>query len=122
MVRARPPPPQMIFILTVVVILLASIGGPWAFVLLALAVVAEVVEIILLRKWAKHLNEQHRSRSPEEQLVGLIAEVVTPCRPRGQVRVRGELWDARCEAGAGEGDAVQVERVESLTLFVSPTT
>jgi membrane protein implicated in regulation of membrane protease activity len=110
----------MIFILTVVVILLASIGGPWAFVLLALAVVAEGVEIVLLRRWAKHLDQRRRSRSPEEQLVGLIAEVVTPCRPRGQVRVRGELWEARCEAGAGEGASVRIERVESLTLFVSP--
>jgi membrane-bound serine protease (ClpP class) len=112
----------MIFLLALVVILLASVGGPWAFALLAIAAVLEVVEIILLRKWARHLNRRYRPRSPDEQLIGLIAEVVTPCRPRGKVRVRGELWDARCDAGADAGGSVRVERVESLTLFVTPAT
>jgi len=62
----------MIFILTLIVIALAQIGGPWAVALLVAAAIAEVGEIILLRRWAK----------------------VTPCRPQGQVRVRGEIWEA----------------------------
>ncbi len=112
----------MIFILVLIVVLLASVGGPWAFVLLALAAVLEVVEIVLLRRWSKHLNKRYRPHSPEEQLIGLIAEVVTPCHPQGQVRVRGELWEARCDEGADAGASVRVERVESLTLFVSHAT
>jgi len=110
----------MIFILTVIVIALAQIGGPWAVALLIAAAIAEVGEIILLRRWAKRLARRYRAHSPEEQLIGLIAEVVTPCRPQGQVRVRGEIWEARCVAGAPQGSSVRVERVESLTLIVSP--
>lgn len=110
----------MIFILVLIVVLLASVGGPWAFVLLAAAAILEVVEIILLRRWSKHLNKRYRPHSPEEQLIGLVAEVVTSCRPKGQVRVRGEIWEARCEAGADAGASVRIDRVESLTLFVVP--
>ena len=109
----------MIFILTVVVVALAHIGGAWAVALLVVAALLEVVEIILLRRWSKHLARQHPPQSPDEQLVGLLAEVVTPCRPVGQVRVRGEIWEANCAAGAAEGTSVRVDSVESLTLFVS---
>src|SRR5712691_3143395 len=100
----------MIFILTLIVIALAQIGGPWAVALLVAAAIAEVGEIILLRRWAKKLAQRYRPHSPEEQLIGLIAEVVTPCRPQGQVRVRGEIWEARCATGAPEGASARVER------------
>ena len=111
----------MIFILTVIVIALAHIGGAAAIALLVVAAILEVVEIILLRRWAKHLHRQIPPKSPDEQLIGLVGEVVTPCRPLGQVRVRGEIWEANCDAGAAQGTSVRVERVESLTLFVSPS-
>jgi membrane-bound serine protease (ClpP class) len=110
----------MIFILTLVIVLLLQIGGPWAFVLLLVAALAEVAEILFLRRWAKHLRHRYKPVDPDEALVGLLAEVVTPCRPNGQVRVRGEIWEATCPAGAGEGASVRVERVDSLTLFVVP--
>jgi membrane protein implicated in regulation of membrane protease activity len=36
------------------------------------------------------------------------------------VRVRGEIWQARCEDGAEAGDALEVVAVEGLTLVVRP--
>ena len=54
-----------------------------------------------------------------ETLVGMHATVVTPCRPSGQVRVQGELWQARCDDGADPGDSVTVVAAEGLTLIVS---
>jgi membrane-bound serine protease (ClpP class) len=110
----------MIFILTLIIVLLLQVGSPWAFVLLGVAALAEVAEIVFLRRWSKRLTRRYKPVSPEEALVGLVAEVVTPCRPNGQVRVRGEIWEATCPAGAGEGASVRVERVDSLTLFVVP--
>ena len=44
----------------------------------------------------------------------------SPCRPEGQVRVAGELWGAVCRAGADVGDVVRIERVDGLTLVVTP--
>ena len=42
----------------------------------------------------------------------------TQCRPDGRVRVRGELWRARCAGGAEVGEHVRVVRIDDLTLQV----
>jgi membrane-bound ClpP family serine protease len=54
-------------------------------------------------------------------MVGLEAEVASPCRPRGQVRILGELWEAMCEGGAEAGDLVRVTDVDGLRLVVERT-
>jgi membrane protein implicated in regulation of membrane protease activity len=36
------------------------------------------------------------------------------------VRVRGEIWRARCEGGAAPGQGVRISSVDGLTLDVSP--
>ena len=41
------------------------------------------------------------------------------CRPRGQVRVGGELWQARCDAGADPGAAVRVTAVDGSRSWSS---
>ena len=53
-----------------------------------------------------------------ETLIGAVAEVVSTCRPDGQVRVQGELWRARCEEGADRGETVRVVDRDGLTLRV----
>jgi membrane-bound serine protease (ClpP class) len=65
------------------------------------------------------LSKRRRPTVGVETLVGARATVVTPCRPSGQVRVQGELWQARCEEGAARGDDVRIDAVEGLTLVVS---
>ena len=65
------------------------------------------------------LSKRRRPSVGVETLIGAHAAVVTPCRPLGQVRVQGELWQARCDDGADLGDEVQVDDVDGLTLAVS---
>jgi membrane-bound serine protease (ClpP class) len=65
------------------------------------------------------LSRRRRDVTGAEALVGATAVVVEPCLPAGQVRVRGELWRARCEDGARPGDEVVVTAVEGLTLHVA---
>ena len=36
----------------------------------------------------------------------------------GQVRIGGEIWQARCEAGADTGETVRVVGLNGLTLLV----
>jgi membrane-bound serine protease (ClpP class) len=55
-----------------------------------------------------------------QTLVGKEAEVLAPCRPTGQVRIGGEIWEARCEAGADSGATVRVVGLRGLTLLVEP--
>jgi membrane-bound serine protease (ClpP class) len=62
-----------------------------------------------------------RRRTPAigaEGLIGAEGVVVTVCRPEGQVRVRGERWQALCSEGADAGDRVVVDGVSGLTLQV----
>jgi membrane protein implicated in regulation of membrane protease activity len=89
---------------------------PWRVVVLAVAAVIEVGEVFF---WIKFLR-RYRVQTGAEGLVGERAEVIEACEPQGRVRVRGEIWNARCERSAGRGDAVRVSAVEGLTLVVEP--
>jgi membrane-bound serine protease (ClpP class) len=64
------------------------------------------------------LSRRRRPAIGAEALVGAEGVATSECRPRGQVRVRGERWQAVCADGADAGDAVVVEGVSGLTLQV----
>ena len=58
-----------------------------------------------------------------EHLIGAEGTAVEPLDPTGYVRVRGELWRARPDRGAGrpgEGCPVEVTGTEGTTLVVTP--
>jgi membrane protein implicated in regulation of membrane protease activity len=90
---------------------------PWNYIAVIAGAVLECFETGFFIWWT-------RRRHPTvgaEAFVGRAAEVVEPLRPRGRVRIDGELWNARCEDGeAGVGDSVRVIRVDGLTLLVEP--
>jgi membrane protein implicated in regulation of membrane protease activity len=111
-------------VIVIVAILLAIflVPSPWSIVVLVVACILEVGEIALLRNWSRRIGRRTKATTGAEALVGKLAEVTRECRPVGMVRLDGELWEARCEAGASRGDTVAVERVDGLTLVVSPTT
>jgi membrane-bound serine protease (ClpP class) len=90
------------------------LSPPWSYVVV---VVAGVVELVESWFWL-WLSRRRAPAVGVETLVGARGVVRSPCRPYGQVRVRGEFWQARCDEGADAGDAVQVVAVEGLTLVV----
>jgi membrane protein implicated in regulation of membrane protease activity len=87
---------------------------PWRVIVLAVAALVEVGEVFL---WMGFLR-RYRVQTGAEGLVGERAEVIEPCDPLGRVRVRGEIWNARCEESATPGQPVFVSAVEGLTLVV----
>ena len=99
-----------------VLIALFVVPRPWGLVLVAAAAVVEVGESFF---WL-HLSRRRRIQMGAETLIGATARVVSDCRPLGQVRLRGELWRARCEAGASAGDTVRIVDRDGLTLLVEP--
>jgi membrane protein implicated in regulation of membrane protease activity len=103
-------------VLTVAIILALVLPHPANWVVLGLGVVGEVGEIV----WGRRLARRWRPKTGVETLVGQTADVVVECRPRGQVRVHGELWEAECRDGAGVGDTVRIVGLEDLTLMVVP--
>jgi membrane protein implicated in regulation of membrane protease activity len=104
--------PRMVLILSIVLALFIS--WPWNLVVVLCGAIAEVGEVV----WGRRLARRWRPKSGPETMVGKTAEVVVPCRPSGQVRVHGELWEARCAAGADIGDDVRITALEELTLVV----
>jgi membrane protein implicated in regulation of membrane protease activity len=104
-------------VLALAIILALFVPWPWNLIVLILGIVGEVGEIVYGRRIAK----RWRPRTGAESMVGLEAEVASPCRPRGQVRILGELWEAMCEGGAEAGDLVRVTDVDGLRLVVERT-
>ncbi len=100
----------------IVAIVLALIFLPWPWNLLAIlgGLAVETVELV----WGLSLARRWKPKTGAEAMIGEAAKVVTACRPLGDVRVRGELWEARCDEGAEAGETVRIERIEGLTLVV----
>jgi membrane protein implicated in regulation of membrane protease activity len=97
-----------------IVLALFVLPAPWGLVAIAAALVVEVGETAF---WI-WLSKRRRPQVGAEALIGARAEVVAPCRPIGSVRVAGELWRARCDAGADRGETVRVRALDGLTLTV----
>ena len=104
--------------LLVAAVLLAVfvLPSPWNLAAIAAAGIVEIAEVLF---WV-WLSQRGRARAGPEALVGAIADVVSPCRPEGQVRLGSELWRARCAEGAGPGERVRIASLEGLTLVVQP--
>ena len=90
------------------------LSPPWSYVVVLAAGAVELAEAWFWW-WLSHRREPAVG---VETLVGARGVAASPCRPYGQVRVRGELWQARCDGGADAGEAVTVVAVERLTLVV----
>jgi membrane protein implicated in regulation of membrane protease activity len=99
-------------VLLVGAILLAIfvLPAPWGVVAVVTGGLLDITESLVLLKWSR------RRRSPVgvEALVGRRAVVSAPT----QVRVAGELWEARSDQPLVPGDEVVVRAVEGLTLVV----
>jgi membrane-bound serine protease (ClpP class) len=90
--------------------------SPWGLVAVVTAAVVDLTEVCVGLWWS-------RRRSPVvggTALVGVAGVAVGELRPGGQVRVNGEIWNARCERGCDAGAEVVVRAIDGLTLAVDP--
>jgi membrane-bound serine protease (ClpP class) len=104
---------MLIFVAVALLLLLSS---PWNVVAFLVLLPLWVLELFGWNRTTK----RHRKAVGAETLIGREAVVSLPCRPVGQVRLDGEIWEARCEAGAGTGERVRITGREGLTLVVEP--
>ena len=106
---------MLIFLAVVLLLLLPT---PWNVVGFIVVLPLWVLELFGWNRTVKH----RRKAVGAQTLIGKDAVVSTPCRPVGQVRLDGEIWEARCDAGASVGDRVRVIGRERLTLVVEAAT
>ncbi len=97
-------------------VLLFFLPSPWNFIGFAISLALFFPELFA---WNRSMRGR-RKVVGAQALIGAEATVVEPCRPTGQVRVNGEIWSARCEAGADRGETVRIVALENLTLLVEP--
>lgn len=97
-----------------IVLAVFVLDEPWTWVAVALGAGVELAETGFLIWWSK----RRRAAVGAETLVGRRAVVSAECMPEGQVRVGGEIWQARCAAGAAVGDDVVIREIDGLTLVV----
>ena len=102
--------------LTIVAVVLALtvLPSPWGAVAVASALAFDIVETAFFVRWSK----RRRSAVGVEGLVGRTAVVVRPLTPRGQVKLDGELWEARGPGDVVPGQDVIVTAVDGLVLHV----
>jgi membrane-bound serine protease (ClpP class) len=105
--------------LLVLAILLAILvlDEPWTWFVVLGGAAFELAEAAFLIWWSK----RRKAVVGAETLIGRTAVVVADCMPAGQVRIGGELWQARCGPGAQIGDEVIVTALDGLTLVVEPS-
>jgi membrane-bound serine protease (ClpP class) len=103
-------------LVTAVLLAIFVLPSPWGLFAIAGGAFVEAGEAWLWIQWSR----RRRAVVGVEALVGEVGRLVSPCMPLGQVRIRGELWRARCSIGADEGDSVRVTGVDGLTLLVEP--
>jgi membrane-bound serine protease (ClpP class) len=85
--------------------------SPWGIVAIVAGGLTDIAESVVFLKWSR----RRRSVSGVEALVGKTAVVSSPT----QVRVAGEIWEARSAGSLVVGDEVEVTGVNGLTLEVS---
>ena len=85
--------------------------SPWGIVAVVAGGLTDIAESLVFLKWSR----RRRAVTGVEALIGKTAVVGSPT----QVRVAGELWEARSADPLVVGEEVEVTGVDGLTLQVS---
>jgi membrane-bound serine protease (ClpP class) len=100
--------------LSLALILFLVLPSPWNVIGGLVSAAAGVVEI---GYWHRRVRRQ-KVRTGVETLVGATGVVAEQLAPSGQIRVRGELWEARSSSWLPGGARVRVVAVDGLVLEV----
>jgi membrane-bound serine protease (ClpP class) len=100
--------------LILALLLLLLLPSPWHVVG---ALAAGVLAVLEIGFWMRRVRPLAVSTG-KEGLLGATGVAVETLAPRGQVEVRGELWEAHAAEDVPSGTQVKVTAVEGLLLEV----
>ena len=104
--------------LSLALLLLIVLPSPWN---VCGAVVSGALFIFEVVYWQRRMRRE-KVQTGVENLVGATGEVTEPLAPSGQIRVLGELWEARSSSELPRGSRVRVVAVTASCWRSSPTT
>lgn len=93
---------------------LTVLPSPWNWSAILGAAAIDIAETAFFLRWSK----RRRTSVGVETLVGRTAVVVRALSPRGQVKLDGEVWEARAPGDLLPGAEVVVRSVDGLVLDV----
>ncbi len=102
--------------LALALLLFLILPDPWNVVGGVVSLACGVVEITY---WQRRMRRV-KVATGVDNLIGATGEVTTPLAPVGQIRVLGELWEARSSSELPERTIVRVVAIDGLTLDVEP--
>jgi membrane-bound serine protease (ClpP class) len=102
--------------LVLALLLFLVLPEPWDVVGGLVSLGLGIVEITY---WQRRMGRE-KVQTGSENLIGATGEVTTPLAPVGQIRVLGELWEARASSELPRGATVRVVAMHGLTLEVEP--
>jgi membrane protein implicated in regulation of membrane protease activity len=107
-------------VLTIIAIVLALtvLPSPWGWIAVLGAFAIDAAEAAFFVRWSK----RRRAVVGAGTLVGRTAVVVRALSPRGQVKLDGEVWEARASTDVEPGREVVVTAIDGLVLEVEPIT
>jgi membrane protein implicated in regulation of membrane protease activity len=105
-------------VLTILALVLAFLflSAPWNAILVVGAALVDVSQTAFYLRW----SQRRRAPAGAQALIGQAGVAVTPLSPQGQIRIQGELWQARSSAVVDVGALVVVRGAEGLVLDVEP--
>jgi membrane-bound serine protease (ClpP class) len=102
--------------LALALLLFLILPDPWNVVGGLVSLACGVVEITYWQRRMRRL----KVATGVENLIGATGEVMAPLAPVGQIRVLGELWEARSSSELPKRTIVRVVAIDGLTLDVEP--
>ena len=90
------------------------LDGWLRYALIAGGALIEFAEIAVWLRW-----RNVRATTGIETMIGMTGVALTDCIPEGQVKIKGQIWKARCPEGVEAGTNVRVDAIEGLRLDVS---
>jgi membrane-bound serine protease (ClpP class) len=100
--------------LLLALLLLIFLPSPWNVIAL---VASGFVGILEVGYWHRRMRDR-KVQTGAENLVGATGEVTEPLMPLGQIRVLGELWQARSSSELPRGTPVRVVALNGLIVEV----
>jgi membrane-bound serine protease (ClpP class) len=100
--------------LLLALLLLIFLPSPWNVIAL---VASGFVGIVEVGYWHRRMRDR-KVQTGAENLVGATGEVTEPLMPLGQIRVLGELWQARSSSELPRGTPVRVVALDGLIVEV----
>jgi membrane-bound serine protease (ClpP class) len=100
--------------LLLALLLLIALPSPWNIIG---GLASGAVGLFEVGYWQRRMRRE-KVQTGVENLVGATGEATERLAPSGQIRVLGELWEARSSSELPRGSRVRVVAVHGLTLEV----